>query len=196
MLTYEKYREIAQTGDLVGFSGTGLLSTGIKIFSGSEWSHIGFVIKSAEWDMILCWESTLLCKVADIETGYVKKGVMLVPLEARISTYEGKVGIRRIHETLTLEQLVILRTFRQEVKNRPYEKDYCELIKSAYDGPFGKNTHDLTSIFCSEGVAEPFIRMSILPNDQSSNEYTPGDLLDEGNYNNIWEPVEEIIVSG
>ncbi len=196
MLTYEKYRKIAQTGDLVGFSGTGLLSTGIKIFSRSDWSHIGFVIRAAEWDMILCWESTLLCPVQDIETGFVKKGVMLVPLEARIVTYEGKVGIRRIREALTLEQLIILRAFRQEVKNRPYEKDYIELVKSAYDGPFGKNTHDLSSIFCSEGVAEPCIRMGLLPDDQPSNEYTPGDLLDKGTQEKIWEPVKDIIVSG
>ncbi len=195
MLTYDKYRPKAQTGDMVGFSGTGLISTGIKVGTGSEWTHIGMVIRAVEWDMVLCHESTLLCPVADIETGFVKRGVMLVPLEARIATYKGKVGIRRIRQPLTLDQLAILRAYRIEVKNRPYEKNFIELIRSGYDGPFGENTQDLSSLFCSEDFAEPCIRMELIDSNQPSNEYTPGDFLDDGNFDEIWEPVKDIIVS-
>ena len=192
MLTYDKYRPKAQTGDMVCFSGTGLVSTGIKDASRSKWSHIGVVICSPEWDMVLGHESTLLCKVADIESGFIKKGVMLVPLEARIATYSGKMGIRCIRHSLTLEQLAILRAYRHEVKNRPYEKNYIELFKSVYDGPFGENTQDLSSLFCSEDFAEPCIRMKLIDNDEPSNEYTPADFIDDGNYDEIWNPVEEI----
>ncbi len=193
-LIYNKYREKAQTGDIVGFSGSGIASTAIKVVSKSEWSHIGMTICSPEWDIVLCWESTLLCNVPDIESGFIKKGVMLVPLESRILTYNGKVGIRRIKKPLTIEQLIILRAFRQEVKNRPYEKDYIELIKSVYDGPFGLNTQDLMSLFCSELFAEPCIRMGLIDDKLPSNEYTPADFLNEGNFDDIWEPVREIIV--
>ncbi len=151
-------------------------------------------IRVAEWDALLCWESTLMCNVPDIESGFIKKGVMLVPLEARIHTYNGKVGIRRIRKPLSVEQLIILRAFRHEVKNRPYEKNYIELIKSAYDGPFGLNTQDLMSLFCSELFAEPCIRMELINNKLPSNEYHPGDFLDKGNFDDIWEPIQEIIV--
>ena len=195
MLTYNGYRQKAQTGDMIGFSGTGIASTAIKVSTRSEWSHIGMTILAAEWDALLCWEATLMCNVPDIESGFIKKGVMLVPLETRIHTYNGKVGIRRIRKPLTVEQLIILRAFRHEVKGRPYEKDYIELIKSAYDGPFGLNTQDLMSLFCSELFAEPCIRMELIDNRLPSNEYTPGDFLDDGNFDEIWEPVKEIVVS-
>jgi len=194
MLTYNKYRPKAQTGDMIAFSGTGLASTGIKVASGSEWSHIGMGIVSPEWDMVLCHESTLLCTVADIGSGFVKKGVMLVPLQARIATYKGKMGIRCIRNPLTLEQLAILRAYRHEVKDRPYENDYIELVKAVYDGPFGENTQDLISLFCSENFAEPCIRMKLIGDDEPSNEYHPGDFIDDGNFDEIWEPVQEIIV--
>ncbi len=191
-LTYDKYRLKAQTGDLIGFSGNGITSTAIKIASKSDWSHIGMVICSPEWDLVLCWESTLLCNVPDIESGFIKKGVMLVPLKSRILTYNGAVGIRRIQEPLTIEQLIILRKFRHEVKNRPYEKNYLELIKSLYDGPFGLNTQDLMSLFCSELVAEPCIRMGLIDDKIPSNEYTPADLMDVGNFFDIWGPIKMI----
>jgi len=195
MLTYDKYRLKAQTGDMVAFSGTGLASVGIKVASGSEWSHIGMTIVCPEWDMVLCHETTLLCKVADISSGFVKKGVMLVPLQARIATYQGKVGIRTIRKPLTLEQLAILRAYRHEVKDRPYENDFIELVKAVYDGPFGENTQDLTSLFCSENFAEPCIRMSLIDDDHPSNEYIPGDFIGPGKYESIWEPVREIVVT-
>lgn len=194
-LTYDKYRPKAQTGDMVGFSGKGIASTAIKIATKSKWSHIGTVINSELWDMILSWETTLLCDVPDVDSGFIKKGVMLVPLESRILTYNGKVGIRRIRKPLTIEQLIILREFRQEVKNRPYEKNYLELIRSVYDGPFGLNTQDLMSLFCSELFAEVCIRMKLIGDKLPSNEYTPADFLNDGNYNEIWEPVKEIIVT-
>ncbi len=192
MLTYNKYRPKAQTGDMVGFSGNGIASTAIKLTTKSKWSHIGMTICSPEWDLILCWESTLLCNVPDIESGFIKKGVMLVPLESRILTYNGTVGIRQIRKPLRLEQLIILRKFRQEVKNRPYEKNYLELIKSVYDGPFGLNTQDLMSLFCSELVAEPCIRMGLITDKLPSNEYTPGDFLNKESFKGVWEPIKMI----
>ena len=192
MLTYDQYRPKARTGDMVGFSGTGLISAGIKVGTGSKWTHIGMVIRAAEWDMILCFESTLLCPVADVESGFVKKGVMLVPLHTRILTYKGEVAIRKIRKPLIVEQLAILRAYRHEVKDRPYEKDYIESIKSAYDGPFGENTQDLTSLFCSENFAEPCIRMEIIESTQPSNEYHPGDFLDKGNFDEVWEGTQII----
>jgi len=46
-----------------------------------------------------------------------------------------------------------------------------------YDGIGGRNQKDLTSLFCSELLAETYIRMGLLPEDPKhpSNEYTPKD---------------------
>lgn len=193
-MIYSEYRPKAQTGDMIGFSGNGIASTAIKIVSKSNWSHIGLTICSPEWDLVLCWESTLLSNVPDINSGFIKKGVMLVSLESRIFTYDGEVGIRRIQKPLISDQLAILKGFRQEVKNRPYEKNHIELVRSVYDGPYGLNTQDLSSLFCSELFAEVCIRMGLINDDLPSNEYTPADFLNEGNFDEIWEPVKEIVV--
>lgn len=76
--------------------------------------------------------------------------------------------------------LETLSQFRQEMKGRPYEEDEIELIKAAYDGPLGRNTEDLRSLFCSELVAEAYQRMGLLSDAQPANEYTPKDFSDEG----------------
>lgn len=65
--------------------------------------------------------------------------------------------------------------FRTEVRGRPYEDNKIELIKSAYDGWLGENEEDLSSLFCSELVAEAYQRMGLLPDTVASNEFTPRD---------------------
>ena len=52
------------------------------------------------------------------------------------------------------------------------------MIKAAYDGPLGHNQEDLSSLFCSELVAEAYQRLGLLPKPPQglpSNEYTPRD---------------------
>lgn len=72
-----------------------------------------------------------------------------------------------------------LRKLRLELRGKPYEKNTSELIRSAYDGPFGENIEDLSSLFCSELVAEAYQRMGLLDEDVPSNEYSPVDFSSE-----------------
>ena len=192
-MRYSDYREVAATGDMVLFSGTGIASYAIRIATKSPWSHIGMVIKMSEWDFLALWESTTMCTVADIESGFVRRGVTLVPLSARLITYDGKVGVRMIKDKLLVEEMEVLRDFRREVRGRPYERDTTELIKAGYDGPFGKNMHDLSSLFCAELFVEPLIRMGRIDDSLPSNEYVPGD-FDDGKFNDVWGGVRELVV--
>lgn len=181
MEAYENLRPKLRTGDIVLFSGKGGISTGIKWFTQSKWSHVGMVLRLPEWDAILIWESTTLSNIADIESGKERKGVQLVPLSERIRKYNGEASIRMLKDIeVSPEMLKELSLFRAEVKGRPYEKNQIELVKSAYDGPLGVNTEDLSSLFCSEMVAEAYQRMGLLSEEKASNEYTPKDFSDEG----------------
>ncbi len=54
-----------------------------------------------------------------------------------------------------------------------------ELVKAAYDGPFGRNTEDLSSLFCSELVAEAYQRLGLLSEAKPANEYTPADFSEK-----------------
>ncbi len=180
MEAYENVRPALKTGDIVLFSGKGGISTGIKWFTHSRWSHVGMVLRLPEWDAVLLWESTTLGNLTDVESGREHKGVQLVPLSERIHKYQGEASIRLLDIERTPEMLKELSLLRSEVKGRPYEKDKIELFKAAYDGPFGANREDLSSLFCSEMVAEAYQRMGLLGEKKPSNEYTPKDFSDAG----------------
>ena len=178
MPSYHDIRNSLNTGDLVLFSGKGGISTGIKWVTGSKWSHIGMVLRLPEWDFVLLWESTTLSDIADLDTGIARKGVQIVPLSERIRHYDGEVSVRALSPKLNIQQVGTLRETREEFKGRKYETSEIELIKAAYDGPFGRNTEDLRSLFCSELVAEAYQRMGLLSEEKPANEYTPADFTD------------------
>jgi hypothetical protein len=180
MVKYENMRSKLQTGDLVLFSGKGGLSTSIKWFTSSRWSHLGMVVRPLDFDVVLLWEASPITDIKDIETGRTHKGVRLVALSERIQTYEGEVSIRLLDVERKPEMLEALDRLRSDLKKRPFETDVLELLKSAWEGPFGKNQPDLSSLFCSELVAEAYQHMGLLSRRKPSNEYTPRDFSEEG----------------
>ncbi len=175
-MKYSEIRHTLNTGDILLFAGKGVVSSIIQWFTKSRWSHVAMVIRSKELDILLSWESTTLSKVKDIKSGTAKQGVQLVALSDRINTYDGVVAVRQLVDVeVDSERMTELQLFRDEVKNRPYEESKIELAKSAYDGLFGTNEEDLTSLFCSELIAEAYQRMGFLTDNIASNEYTPAD---------------------
>ncbi len=172
----KSFRAKLQTGDVVLFSGKGGISAGIKWATASRWSHVGMVLCMPEYDFVALWESTTLSGLTDLDTKEPRKGVQLVPLSARLASYDGEVAVRQLTGvTLSGEDMQELMSLRREVSGRPYEASEMELIRAAYDGPFGRNKEDLSSLFCSELVAEAYQRMGLLSGKKASNEYTPAD---------------------
>lgn len=185
-MKYEDIRSKLKTGDILLFSGKGGISEGIKFFTVSKWSHVGMVYRFDDPQdakgTIFCWESTTLSSLEDADTGKLTKGVQRVELSERLercfaSGYE--ISVRQLSKALTDEMIRALNDFRHEVSGRPYEKDKIELLKAAYDGIFGGNKEDLSSLFCSELVAEGYQRMGLLTEKVPSNEYTPRDFSSE-----------------
>ena len=179
MLTYEDARNDLCTGDIVLFSGKGGLSHTIKLATNSKWSHVGMVLRLPDSHAAFLWESTTLTNLKDAIDGRVKRGVQLVLLSDRVRTYDGEISIRHLRDhTIGDTSYLDLMAFRQEVRGRAYEQGKLELIKAAYDGPLGHNQEDLSSLFCSELVAEAYQRLGLLqepPQGLPSNEYTPRD---------------------
>lgn len=75
--------------------------------------------------------------------------------------------------------VLALNNFRHEISGRPYETNKIELLKAAYDGLFGDNKEDLSSLFCSELIAEAYQKMGLLTEKLPSNEYIPKDFSEE-----------------
>lgn len=185
-MKYEDIRSQLKTGDILLFSGKGGISEGIKFFTLSKWSHVGMIYRFDDprdaKGSIFCWESTTLSNLEDADTGKLTKGVQRVELSERLercfaSGYD--ICVRPLAKSLTEEMIRTLNDFRHEVSGRPYEKDKIELLKAAYDGIFGDNKEDLSSLFCSELVAEAYQRMGLLTQKTPSNEYTPKDFSSE-----------------
>ncbi len=181
MTTYEEIRDELKTGDIVLFGGKGLISWLIKKITHNHYSHIGMIVKINGLDFVAIWESTTLSNVPDI---YHKKrkGVQIVQLSERIASYKGSISIRQLKGfKFGKKEEKIIADLRTEINNRPYEKNYLSLIKSAWDGKWGKNRkRDLSSLFCSELVAEAYLRLGLIADNETSNEYTPADFSEEG----------------
>lgn len=177
-IQYESIRPSLKTGDIVLFSGKSKVSFMIKLATNSIWSHVGMALRLPQSEAVFLWESTTLSNLKDITTGKAKRGVQLVLLSERLRAYDGKVAIRPLLKGVDEPGYYDLMEFREEVRGRDYERDKMELVKSAYDGPFGANEEDLSSLFCSELVAEAYQRLGLLqvpPKGLPSNEYTPRD---------------------
>lgn len=169
---YEDFRDMMKTFDIVLWSGASQLSSWIKKFTGSNWSHVGMVVRDPLNDLVLLWEST-------ISEG--KSGVRISNLSDSVK--EGGFAWRPVHADVSRFSITVLEEkliqARKLLDGRPFEKNLLEFINAGYDGPFGRNTRDITTIFCAELVAETWQMCGLLPTDKSSNEYTPSDFSTE-----------------
>ncbi len=176
----EQMRAKLKTGDVILFSGKGGISAGIKWATLSRWSHVGMIVVLPEYDFVTVWESTTLSSLVDLDTNVPHKGVQLVPLSSRIDGYGGEVAVRQLNDvSFDIKDVKNLMELRRELAGKNYEQDKIELIKAAYDGPLGRNAEDLSSLFCSELVAEAYQRLGLLSEDKPSNEYTPSDFSED-----------------
>ena len=175
---YKKNRDQLETGDIILMADNTLASLCLRYGTGCHWSHVGMVIKLGE-DSVMLWESMPWSDLKDRDTGEYTMGVMLVPLSLRISRYRGRVAYRKLDPGQQnrddfgpkLEKL------RGELAGRPYERDLFALIGAEFDHFVPQNKVDLSSLFCSELVAEAYQRLELLLiEDQGglpADEYTP-----------------------
>lgn len=187
--TYPEIRKELHTGDIVLFSRKNLLIFLWNKITKSKWSHVGMVIKSADTNQILLWESTTLKNLCDQFSKIARSGVQAVLLSQRVRTYKGNIAIRKlcnVDEEMRREMYENLIEFRKSVANKNFERNYWELLKAFIDVFDFKDLcnsskrENWSSVFCSELVAGAYIRMGLLDKKKPPNEYTPKDFSSEG----------------
>lgn len=177
LLPYADIRDELDTGDLVLFSGSGPYSRVIQTATLSPWSHVGMVYCLPP-DCVFLWEAVVTSTWKDFFRGDgLKGGVRMQLLSDRLRDYRGcEVAVRRLLKfPRTPAVYQNLSTFRRATKQAPYERHVPELLKSVYDGPWGRNHEDLSDFFCSELVAETYQNLGLLDEAKPSNEYVPAD---------------------
>ena len=186
------------------FAGRTNLSAGIKWFTTSRWSHIGMVVRSHERLSPMLWESNRVAAVPDLLDRRHKSGVQLVDFGERIAVEKGPIAVRRLNRAVSRPMKVALEDLLEVLADRPYERNILELVRAAWDGPFGHiRSPNLSSVFCSELVAEAYQVMGLLTPHRlggaPSNEYTPYDFSAAGRLRLVggWAlGAEQIIHSG
>ena len=167
-MKYKDIRGQLKTGDVLLFSGTGLISSLVQWWTGSKWSHVALVVKSEDIDAVFCFESTTISSVLDITTGSKARGVQLTPLSSRIKSVKGEVYIKRLEKELFPEQKKAFFKLMINFRGRGYESDKMQLLRG------GANTkEDLSTIFCSELVAATLKGCGLLDESRASNSYYP-----------------------
>ena len=102
-------RDIAEslkTGDLLFFSGRGLASDVVRMFTRSYWSHIGIVVRLRGVSEPLVLESTTLSDSNDLMQGRPVSGIGMVPFSNKIAEYQGDVALRRFSGSSSTQQII------------------------------------------------------------------------------------------
>ena len=115
---YNKLRTSFQTGDIILFSGKGLLSTGIQLGSACHWSHVGMIVRSDKPDIVLLYQSSPLSKVHDYTHGAPKPGVQINLFSEIVKHYNGDIAFRKLNTNISSDMIDALSSFRQEMKHR------------------------------------------------------------------------------
>jgi len=166
-----------KTGDILLFSANGLYSNVVKTFTRSKWSHVAMVINDDKYDELAIFESNSEKDAQDLLTGDYEEGVRLVCFNERINAFNGKVSVRRLEGALLNNQLIeALDHLMAKIMNKPYEKSKAQLLGAVPKSPLiGNKKEDLSTLFCSELVAEAYQELGLLPCDIPSNTYVPSD---------------------
>ena len=162
----------ARTGDLVLVSGKGVVSGTIRLFTRSEWSHVGMVVRDG--DELLLLEATVTDEAPDISLGRPVRGVQVVRLVDKLAAYEGRAALRRLElderpAGLDAEILELAAMWRY----RGYKSFTATLILDLLSA--NRRPQRVHRVFCSELVAEVYKRLGVMCRTVRSSRCVPGD---------------------
>ena len=196
----DRYLDEARTGDVVLFSSD---NCEIKFFTGSRFTHCGVIIRQDDFADALVKKTaervTLSSRSSpiyllhsmnkganprDLLSGQKnKEGPQLQRLEKAIDWWKrNTIYVRQIRfengkkDVFRGKGEEIL-AFAREMDSKPYEKSVFEMF-AATTGLL-ENAEDLSSVFCSELVAEFLKRFKVMRTKEPSNEFVPASFTPE-----------------
>ncbi len=156
------------------FAGDDLVSAVIRKLSHSSWSHVALIIAD-QTDYLYCFEST--ASYDEIMHKGILPQVRISPWINACDEYSGAIASRQFvfredHQpnTKTVGELV------HNMIGKPYERDLFSLIEVINRA---SKKRDISSLFCSELVAEVMQELGYLKKDKLSDNYLPKDFSTE-----------------
>jgi len=172
MDNYDKFCNQFKTGDIVLFDNThpftsydGIISSLVKYFTKSEWSHIGMIVKDPEFTDkkldkgLYLWESNLeLFK--ESEDNKIKMAVQIVPLRKMIEHFDGNVIWRKLDSGDVQITNDKLRTIHELVHGKPYDINPIDWIEAYLE--HSANPQKVNRYFCSALVARIYSFLELI----------------------------------
>jgi len=176
-----RYNDVAfrfQTGDIVLFKGL-YLDRDQQPHPSENWTHAGVVVKVPEREEPLLWESTPLESITDRILGFRKGGPQLVSLRERLLTYETDVyAWRPLRVARSPGMIRAMFEYIYKVHRLPFPAQ-IEVIRRVIQTRFflrwWPRKPVYRSIFCTELIAETYMRMGLLPETPPASAYLPLD---------------------
>ncbi|KAL0248037.1 hypothetical protein GEMRC1_003276 [Eukaryota sp. GEM-RC1] len=188
--SYEDLAEELHTGDVVLLRSKTIAGAIIRIGSNSEWSHVGLVINpkdcsdsdsSAPKHLLLFESSTNRLSQRSFVTGNAFYGVSIVSLRPKIFSSIYTYGaVAKLQGNVDRQKLLeVILDVKQDLFGRPYEQSMLQLVRSIFgdSGILRNRKVDLSSVFCSELVAEVFQRAGLLSKVRPSSSFVPEDFV-------------------
>lgn len=175
----------AKTGDIILFQGVTHSARLIQMLTGDHWSHVGMIVRSKS-DQLLFWESEWIADLDDRGLMKQKTGPQLVDLHERLAL-NSSLGMTRsfawraLNTELDEQQHTSLQAFMSEVHQLPFPGP-AKFIEDIIEGLLARRA-SLRTFFCSELVAESYLRLKILEDGRPPNRYWPGDFSHKGKFN-------------
>lgn len=184
-LSFDELAPEMKTGDIMLFNGQYSGSKLIEIIEFSQWSHIGIIVRLDEFDEPLIWEATSLTNIPDVIFNDQKKGVKLVKLRDRMAHYGDELkkyeNANFAYRKMNVERTPKLNEQVLELNQQYHgieDPSFKEMAWDVIQGRIFRKSVPLDKFFCSEFVAEMFLKLGFIDDKKPINAYMPSDFSD------------------
>lgn len=188
-MKYNDIKDQMKTGDIILFGGQYKFSKMIELFTGSQFSHVGMVVRLDDYSEPLLWEATTLSNLKDIISDDTIEGPKLVDLHDRLADY-GKEVVPYEAPTFAYHPLLLDRdgSMSKEVitlHNELHGHKECSTELMTWDfikGRFFNIEVPKDEVFCSELIALTYMRLGLIAHKHPYNAYLPRDFEEHRKY--------------
>ena len=180
--SYNKLRDDLNSGDLVAFGGTGIISGLIKLGTHSVVSHVGVVFDTKP----LVGGDFIVQIIESTSLGDGFAGVQINRMSTRVAQYKGDIWVLKMKEATReiFNEEKFLRWCLDQ-KGAPY--DAPGALQAGLDHLFPDTDEDFSRLYCSELTSGGLQVSGALPTTVNASEETPIDQCKRP----IWEePVQ------
>ena len=185
MITLDRAVELARTGDIWVFRGTGRADRAIRGLTNAPVNHVGMAVALDDLPPLM-WHAELGRSLPDMWTGKRQRGVQLHDLRAAVLQWGQRYGQRGWVRQLSGEQTRehedgLLRAIAR-LDGTPFPstaalagrwlRGRVPQLRHAADADV--DDASLTTAYCAEVVALTFVEMGLLPDDHRPSWYDPG----------------------